>query len=236
MISTPRLDSLTAAGTNLVYDGIRLADERMLTLKTLPGAETVEEVFLYPGLTAPDTEAWENEDPWGAFLESGNFSDGSLYLDVPVAAIRELIVQHGGEHEDQASEEPAPGAQPEGGAEAVSGLLARIADLHGAFKDGYGPDDIGRVFGRIHDEGGPYLFCVWDYATEAGFFGKSQFFTENQHGDQVELQPGVCEWLSGERETPGPVDTWEGDVFFEDIDFAATDDNHNYARDERTHA
>ncbi|MFJ2589662.1 hypothetical protein [Streptomyces sp. NPDC087538] len=101
MTGTPRLDSLTVGGTNHAFDGIRLADGNVLTLKARPGAETAEEVFLYPGLDAPDTEAWENEDQWEAWLTGGEFSDGSLYLAVPVDAVRELIVQHGGEHADQ---------------------------------------------------------------------------------------------------------------------------------------
>ncbi|ORT54613.1 hypothetical protein [Streptomyces sp. CB03238] len=99
-ISTPRLDSLTAGGTNRNFDGIRLADGNVLTLKVSPGAEDAE-VFLLPGLTAPDTEAWESEDDWEIWLTGGEFGDGSLYLDVPVEAVRDLIVQHGGEHENQ---------------------------------------------------------------------------------------------------------------------------------------
>ncbi|MGW6588404.1 hypothetical protein [Streptomyces globisporus] len=99
-ITTPRLDSLAAGGTNEVFDGIRLADGHMLTLKAAPGAE-VAEVFLFPGLDAPDTEAWVNEDDWEGWLTGGEFEDGSLYLDVPVAAVRDLIVDHGGEHDNQ---------------------------------------------------------------------------------------------------------------------------------------
>ncbi|MFJ3183882.1 hypothetical protein ACIPJN_36605 [Streptomyces sp. NPDC086796] len=90
-ISTPRLDSLTADGTDHSFDGIRLADGNMLTLNVRPGAETAE-VFLLPGLTAPDTEVW---------LTGGEFGDGSLYGGVPVEAVRELIVEHGGEHANQ---------------------------------------------------------------------------------------------------------------------------------------
>ncbi|MEU6965086.1 hypothetical protein [Streptomyces chrestomyceticus] len=98
--STPRLDSLAAGGTGEVFDGIRLADGHMVTLKVGPGAKAAE-VFLYPGLTAPDTEAWENEDQWEVWLTGGEFGDGSLYLDVPIEAVRDLIAQHGGEHGNQ---------------------------------------------------------------------------------------------------------------------------------------
>ncbi|MGW0188128.1 hypothetical protein ACWDV7_20485 [Streptomyces sp. NPDC003362] len=108
MTSTPRLDSITASGTNYVFDRIRLADGRALTLKTQPGADFAEEVFLFPGLTAPDTEAWENEDRWEGWLTGGELGEGGLFLDVPVQAVRELIEQHGGEHEDQEGDVPAP--------------------------------------------------------------------------------------------------------------------------------
>ncbi|MFC7887239.1 hypothetical protein ACFUVV_35885 [Streptomyces sp. NPDC057376] len=110
MTSTPRLDSLTAGGTNKVPDGIRLADGHMLTLNVAPGGATAE-VFLFPGLNAPDTEAWENEDQWEVWLTGGEFGDGSLYLDVPIEAVRDLIVQHGGEHENQ--EAPYAPEKPE---------------------------------------------------------------------------------------------------------------------------
>jgi hypothetical protein len=99
-ISTPRLDSLIAGGTNRYFEGIRLADGHVLTLNLIPGAQAAE-VFLFPGLTAPNTEAWANEDEWEVWLTGGEFDDGSLYLDVPVAAVRDLIVEHDGEHENQ---------------------------------------------------------------------------------------------------------------------------------------
>ncbi|MFD0253683.1 hypothetical protein ACFVGX_22515 [Streptomyces sp. NPDC127113] len=105
--STPRLDSLAAGGTGEGFDGIRLADGHVFTLKVGPGAETAE-VFLYPGLDAPDTEAWVSEDQWEVWLTGGEFGDGSLYLDVPVEAVRDLIAQHGGEHGNQT----APGEGP----------------------------------------------------------------------------------------------------------------------------
>ncbi|MFD4412416.1 hypothetical protein [Streptomyces sp. NPDC058475] len=110
-ISTPRLDSLTAGGTSEVFDGIRLADGHVFTLKVGPGAEAAE-VFLFPGLTAPGTEAWEHEDQWEVWL-TGGVGDGSLYLDVPVEAVRDLIVQHGGEHENQAAPWQSPGKTDE---------------------------------------------------------------------------------------------------------------------------
>ncbi|MEV7657883.1 hypothetical protein AB0O39_27410 [Streptomyces anulatus] len=123
-ISTPRLDSLTADGTNEVFDGIRLADSLTLTLKVAPGADTAE-VFLFPGLDAPEAEAWENEDRWESWLTDGEFGNGSLYLDVPVAAVRDLIVEHGGEHDNQES----PGESPAGAEEGVTAEAIAIRAL-----------------------------------------------------------------------------------------------------------
>ncbi|MFI2764926.1 hypothetical protein ACH5A3_39860 [Streptomyces echinatus] len=228
MTNTPRLDSLAASGTNHVFDGIRLADGHVLTLKTGPGADTAEEVYLYPGLTAPDTEAWANEDRAEVWLVGDNTDEGGLYLDVPVEAVRELIVQHGGEHENQ---EPAPDAK---GEEAAPDLLSRIVDLHGRFEDGYSADGIRSVFGRIHDEGGPYLVCVWEYADQYGFGGNSQFFAEGEDGDLFEVQPDIYRWLSGQEETPGPVNTWVCAPVAEPTEFPVSDDFHNYAQTDRT--
>ncbi|MFF3265298.1 hypothetical protein ACFYWO_39820 [Streptomyces sp. NPDC002932] len=101
MTSTPRFDSLAAGGTNAVYDRIRLADGHALTLRVQRGAHTVQEIFVPCGLLTPDTAAWKNEGQWEAWLTGDELSDGTLYLDVPVAAVRDLIEQHGGEHEDQ---------------------------------------------------------------------------------------------------------------------------------------
>lgn len=99
-IATPRLDHLAAYGTDQVFARVRLADGHALTVKIRPGADWAEEVFPH-GLDVPDTEPWENEDFVEGWSTGGNAEDGSLYLGVPVQAIRDLIVQHGGEHADQ---------------------------------------------------------------------------------------------------------------------------------------
>ncbi|MGC9478840.1 hypothetical protein ACP4I1_32455 [Streptomyces sp. WG4] len=340
MTSTPRLDSLAAGGTNGVYDGIRLADGHMLTLVIHPGADRAESVFLYPGLTAPDTEAWENEDWLEDWLTGG--SGETTYGDVPVEAVRELIVAHGGEHENQ--EPPQDDAEktdeaetaeaaatralaewgitahrdddagntwlvvgydqtrqgfpdmlaapyavlyyytgPDGeeitvdrapatgydwhvltgdgtGAErtllerpadqlaacveaiaewvttpqASPDPLTQLAELHGTFELGYSADDVRSVFGRIADEGGPYLVCVWEYADEYGFGGNSEFYAEGEDGTLFEVQPDVHRWLSGKQETPGPLDTWVCAPVTEPTDFPVSDDFHNYARADRS--
>jgi len=239
MTSTPRLDALTASGTNHVFDRIRLADGHALAFMTCPGADKADEVALFPGLTAPDTQAWVYQDSWEGWLTGGDLGDGPLYLDVPIEAVRDLIVQHGGEHEDQENQQAAPGTGGESGQEAdqdplFPGLLGDIADLHGRFKDGYSADDIRTVFGRIHDEDGPYLVCVWEYADQCGFGGDSQFYAEEWDGGLVEVQPDIRRWLSGQQETPGPVGTWLCAPVAEPTEFPATDDLHNYARADRT--
>lgn len=124
MTSTPRLDSLAAGGTSGVYEDIRLADGHMLTLTIRPGADWADSVYLHPGLTAPDTEAWEDADSMESWLTGG--PSETTYEGVPVEAVRELIRAHGGEHEDQ--EPPASAIEGQTGAEAAPDLLSRIAE------------------------------------------------------------------------------------------------------------
>ncbi|MFF4173648.1 hypothetical protein [Streptomyces sp. NPDC001744] len=340
--STPRLDSLTAGGTDHHFDGIRLADGNMLTLNVRPGAETAE-VFLLPGLTAPDTEAWENEDDWEVWLTGGEFGDGSLYGDVPVEAVRDLIAEHGGEHENQEPPQESPaGTDEDDTAEAIAtraldewGITAhrdddagntwlaighdqtragfprmlaepyvvlylytdsdgedeeitvtrapadgdvwdvvrgdgtgaecavmtrpadqlaacveaiadwltmpqitpdpviRLAELNGTFAFGYGADDVRSVFGRIADEGGPRLVCVWEYADDFGYGGNSVFYVEDQDGGLFEVSPDVRRWLTGQQQEPGPLNTWTGPRAYEPWEFPISDDFHNYARADR---
>ncbi|WP_030200633.1 hypothetical protein [Streptomyces sp. NRRL S-87] len=227
MTSTPRLDSLTTDGSD--FNGIRLADGHLLTLKICPGAAVAQEVFLYPGLAAPDAEGWGNKDDLEEWLTGGTFRGGSLYGDVPIEAVRDLVVQHGGEHENQ--EPPAPSM------EAAEDLrrpdpLGDIAHLHGRFADGYSARDIRSVFGRIYDEGGPYLVCVWEYADENGFGGTSTFFAEEEDGSLFEVRADIHRWLSGQQETPGPMATWVC-APVEPTEFVVSDDFHNYARVDR---
>ncbi|MEV7535431.1 hypothetical protein [Streptomyces hydrogenans] len=233
MTSTPRLDSFAADGTNGVFDGIRLADGHMLTLNVRPGAATAE-AFLCAGLTAPDTEAWENEESLEEWLTGGDAGAAPTYLDVPIEAVRELIAQHGGEHENQ--EQPAPdtetGKETENDAPVLD--LFAIANLRGRFEDGYSADGIRSVFGRIYDEGGPYLVCVWEYADEYGFGGSSQFYAEDEDGALFEVQPAIHQWLSGQQEAPGPVAEWICAPAAEPTEFPVSDDFHNYAWTDRT--
>ncbi|MFI8200391.1 hypothetical protein ACIF6K_28355 [Streptomyces sp. NPDC085942] len=110
---------------------------------------------------------------------------------------------------------------------------AEIADLHGRFADGYTPEGIRDAFARIHEAGGPFLVCVWDYADDAGFGGSSQFYAETGNGELFEVEPDVHLWLSGQMELPAPMCNWvRGPAG--PADFPVTDDFHNYARAEHT--
>ncbi|MFE1075136.1 hypothetical protein ACFW5W_28455 [Streptomyces sp. NPDC058783] len=225
MTSTPRLDHLVASGTNGGVESIRLADGHVLTLRTRPDADVAEGVFLFRDLIAPETAAWEETDPAGKWLDNGSFT-GSLHLEVPIEAVRELIIEHGGEHENQ---KPPTEEQIE-----AEDMLERIADLHGRFADGYSADGIRTVFGRIFDEDGPYLVCVWEYADKHGFGGNSEFYVEDDDFNLFEVHPDVHHWLTGQRDTPGPVASWTCAPVAERTDFPVTDDFHNYARADRT--
>ncbi|MFE0063239.1 hypothetical protein [Streptomyces sp. NPDC059003] len=79
------------------YARLPLADGHALTLTIRPGAHTADAVYLFDGLPAPGTEAWENADDVEPWLTTGSFTHGPRFLDAPLQAVRE----HGGEHADQ---------------------------------------------------------------------------------------------------------------------------------------
>ncbi|MEU8893676.1 hypothetical protein [Streptomyces sp. NPDC048442] len=124
----------------------------------------------------------------------------------------------------------SPGTpDPEGPRE----VLAELTDLHSRFADGYTAEDIRAVFGRIHDAGGPCLVCVWNYWDEDGAGGDSEFYAEDEEGTFFEVQPDVYRWLSGQQATPGPVESWVCAPVAGPTEFPASDDCHNYARQDR---
>lgn len=97
-----RLDYLVANGTNDICQRIFLADANGLSVKGKPGAVEFEEVYLAEGLDAPDADGWEQQDDMELWLTSGDQPDrGHLFYDVPVAAVRLLIDEHGGEDTGQ---------------------------------------------------------------------------------------------------------------------------------------
>ena len=96
-----RLNRIAAAGTaEYAHSRIRLGDGHFITVTARPDSEVLDEVFLSPGLTAPDTEAWWREDSTELFL-THHEGGGRLYLDVPVEDVRQFIQDHLGEHEEQ---------------------------------------------------------------------------------------------------------------------------------------
>ncbi|MFZ3476073.1 hypothetical protein ACODT4_44590 [Streptomyces sp. 2.9] len=107
-MTTDRFNRIAAAGTDHGFITISLADGLLINVKAEPAATVVDQVYLAPGLTAPDTEAWENEDTIGLFL-SGETDGGTVYVDVPVGAVRDFILEHGGEHAEQDRDFPPVG-------------------------------------------------------------------------------------------------------------------------------
>ncbi|MFD8415446.1 hypothetical protein ACFV2Q_27410 [Streptomyces sp. NPDC059650] len=128
-----RLNRIAAAGTaERPHSRIRLGDGRFITVSARPDAEVLDEVFLAPGLTAPDTEAREGVTDWGlADQERG----GSLYLDVPVEAVRQFIQDHLGEHEEQ-DQADFPAVR----------FLLNARSYHGQWRASVEGERVGRIF------------------------------------------------------------------------------------------
>ncbi|MEU6680864.1 hypothetical protein [Streptomyces sp. NPDC046925] len=172
---------------------------------------------------AHETFVWDLLYPHGVHTEP---------LDCPRASdLRALIEQLGTGAEGPASEGPAADRAAASGPEGTPDLVAELADLRGRFEDGYTPEGIRSVFGRIQDAGGPYLVCVWEYADAFGFGGNSEFYAETA-GGFYEVSPDIHGWLSGDLETPGAPDTWVCAPLSQPLEFTVTDDFHNYARTE----
>ncbi|MBO8190073.1 hypothetical protein [Streptomyces spirodelae] len=101
-IATPRLDHFTANGTGGRNPRVLLADGNWLRVQGEPGAAEFQEVYLAEGLDAPDEQWEELEDHIELWLISGEeLIEGRLFYDVPVAAVRALIEEHGGERAEQ---------------------------------------------------------------------------------------------------------------------------------------
>ncbi|WP_186782506.1 hypothetical protein [Streptomyces sp. CBG9] len=226
---TTLFDHLVAAGTPESGTRLHLADGTFLLVQASPGADAVE-VFLYAGLTAPDTNAWTPDDLWEHLMTGGTPGD-VIYRDVPVSAVRELILQHGGEHPDQdvTPTRPSPNRQEQWAPD----LAATITDLRGRLADGFSEYDVQEVFGRIEDKGGPVLACMWEYVDQDGFGGTTQFLYEDPDGGFFELSPTFTGWLGGSEATPGPAESWLGEPA-DTFAIAFSDHTHNYALNDRT--
>jgi hypothetical protein len=104
-------------------------------------------------------------------------------------------------------------------------LLEAIADLRGSMVDGYCPEDVNRVLGRISDASGPQLVCVWDTYDSSGPGGNSQFYTVEDSGRLREVAGDLWRWLNDDPDTPdapsspGSPASWVG----EPADFSTAD-------------
>ena len=116
-------------------------------------------------------------------------------------------------------------------------LLEAIADLRGSMVDGYCPEDVNRILGRISDASGLKLVCVWDTYDSLGPGGDSQFYIEEDGGQLREVAGDLWRWLNDDPDdpeaptSPGSPASWPG----EPADFTAADLEYddgfcNYAR------
>jgi hypothetical protein len=91
-----------------------------------------------------------------------------------------------------------------------------ISDLQGCMVDGYTPEDIDRVFGRLENAFGVRLVCVWDYFDAFGYGGNSQFYVVGDDGRLHESAGDLYTWLNFDPaadeapDSPGPPDSWRG--------------------------
>ncbi|MEU3497588.1 hypothetical protein ABZ747_29365 [Kitasatospora cineracea] len=109
-----------------------------------------------------------------------------------------------------------------------------LGDLRGSMQDGGTPENARKVFQRIHEAGGPYLVCVWEYVDKDGFGGQSHYFVKGEDGALYDIQNGVYQWLDGERAMPVPMDRWADELPAEPFEIVASDNLHNCARTVRT--
>jgi hypothetical protein len=118
-------------------------------------------------------------------------------------------------------------------------LLKAIAGLRGSMIDGYCPEDVNRILGRISDASGLQLVCVWDTYDSCGPRGDSQFYIEEDGGRLREVTGDLWRWLNDDPEnpdapaSPGAPATWAGEpADFTNADLEYHDGFCNYAREE----
>ncbi|MEU6350089.1 hypothetical protein ABZ896_12250 [Streptomyces sp. NPDC047072] len=134
-----------------------------------------------------------------------------------------------------------------GGFDEVAQLLAPAAEDDGhrpeepkargyavRLADGYGPDDVNRVFGRLQDAVGVRLICLWDYHDGSSFGGSSRVYAETEDG-RLHEPDGLWEWLNSSRAAasapvpPGLPPGWLGEQAAVPLNHAHDDGLHNYA-------
>lgn len=118
--------------------------------------------------------------------------------------------------------------------------LANEGHLRGIMVDGYSPDDVNRVLGRLSDVTGLLILCVWDYYDDYGFGGNSDFYV-NVNGRLHYCTGDLWPWLNGSVENPdtppdpGTPASWVGELADLDEDqLPYTDGQHNYTTVDRS--
>lgn len=111
-----------------------------------------------------------------------------------------------------------------------------IADLRGSMADGYEPEDVNRILGRISTVSGLRLVCVWATCDSGGPDGNSQFYVEENDGRLRELAGDLWRWLNQDPDDPdtpagpGSPDSWLGEpAGFSTTDLGYHDGFGNYA-------
>ncbi|MER7739998.1 hypothetical protein ABTX34_17060 [Streptomyces sp. NPDC096538] len=98
-MATTHFDGFLTDGTDDVFFNLRLVDGLVISVQAEPDADSDVHVYLPDTIPTPDGDGWRNEDQWEAKLTAGdNPADGRYFWDVPVADVRALIEEHGGEH------------------------------------------------------------------------------------------------------------------------------------------
>jgi hypothetical protein len=104
--ATACFDSALTDGTDGGHLNIRLADGQVISIKAEVDATRVD-IYLPDAIATPDGDGWNEEDAWEALLTAnGGADDGRYFYEVPVADVRKLIQDRGGEHADQANAVP----------------------------------------------------------------------------------------------------------------------------------
>jgi hypothetical protein len=115
-------------------------------------------------------------------------------------------------------------------------LLEAIADLRGSMIDGYCPEDVSRILGRVSGAAGMNLVCVWDTYDSFGPGGNSQFYIEETDGRLREIAGDLWRWLNDDPDdpaapaSPGCLAAWAGEpAGFTTADLDYDDGFRNYA-------
>ncbi|BBX87971.1 hypothetical protein [Mycolicibacterium aubagnense] len=112
-------------------------------------------------------------------------------------------------------------------------MYGDLSEFEARFSQGYTPEDINRVLGRIQLLTVTRIICVWEYFDDDGYGGNSELFFIDRHTAH-ELAGQLWPWLlDGRSEAPhGPGDaaSWKGRRADFDYTSLSGDGLHNCAR------